>query len=205
MQEKKIEISLTDFIDFVNKTGNQKLTQVRKVKNRPEYEPFADFYKPLREKIQFIHKNKLAKEELDEILNSLTDDKKRANYPDLINGYKKFWGRKKIKWFKPPFKNWKIGELEIRINPELGLEYNGQFYVIKLFFKDDKIQKSQFDQIITLMEYQLRSKVNEPEIKFALLDIRKSKLYPQKDDSKELVPLLLGEAKSFVEIWKGIE
>jgi len=205
MQEKKIKISLTDFIDFVNKTGSQKLTQVRKVKNRPEYEPFADFYKPLREKIQEIHKMDLSKEELDQILDTLTDDKKRTNYPEILEGYKRFWGRKKVKWFQPPYRNWKVGDLEIRINPELGLEYNGQFYVIKLFFKDEKTQRSQFDQILTLMEYQLRSKVNEPEIKFALLDIRKAKLYPQRGNSTELVPLLLGEAKSFIEIWKGIE
>lgn len=205
MTEKKIEISLTDFIDFVNKSGSQKLTQVRKVKNRPEYEAFADFYKPLREKIQTIHKKGLSKDELDKVLDSLTDDKKKTNYPGLIEGYKKFWGRRKMRWFQPPYRNWKIGDLEIRINPELGLEYNGQFYVVKLFFKDEKIQRSQFDQILTLMEYQLRSKVNEPEIQFAILDIRKAKLYPQKGNSTELIPLLLGEAKSFIEIWKGID
>jgi len=205
MTNNKIEISLTDFIDFVNKSGSQKLTQVRKVKHRPDYEPYSDFYKQLREQIKAIHKKDLAKEELNNILNNLTDDKKKANYPKLIDGYKKFWGRKKIKWFQPPYKNWKIGDLEIRLNPELGLEFNNQFFIIKLFFKDEKIQKSQVDQILTLMEYQLRSKINEPEVKFALLDIRKAKLYPQNGASFDLVPLLLGEAKSFIEIWKGIE
>lgn len=205
MSEKKIEISLTDFIDFVNKTGSQKLNQVKKLKNRPAYEPYADFYKPLREKIQTIHKKGQEKEELDNLLTTLTDDKKKANFPPLIEGYKKFWGRKKINWFQPPFKSWKIGDIEIRINPELGLEYNGQFYVVKLYFKDDKIQSYQINQILTLMEDQLRNKVNEPEVSFAILDIRKAKLYPQKDKSLELIPLLLGEAKSFAEIWRGIE
>lgn len=201
----KIEISLTDFIDFVNKSGNQKMTQVRKLKNRPDYEPFSDFYKVLREKIQQIHKKDLQKDELDNILKILTDDKKKSNYPELIEGYKKFWGRKKILWFQPPYKNWKVGDLEIRLNPELGLEYKNQFLIIKLYFKDEKINRSQIDQILTLMEYQLRAKIDEPEVKFALLDIRKSKLYIQKNNSLELVPLLLGEAKSFLEIWKGIQ
>ena len=64
--------------------------------------------------------------------------REKVNYPDVINGYKKFLGRKKLIWFQPPFKVWKIGELEIRLNPELGLEYNNQFYVMKLYFKDEK-------------------------------------------------------------------
>ena len=201
---KKAEISLSDFISFVNKTGNTKQTKVKQLKNRDEYEPYSDFYKPLREKIQRIHKKGKDRKELDSILASLTDPKKIKSYPPLIEGYKKWWGKKKILFFPPPSKKWKVGEIEIRINPELGLEYNSQFYIVKLFFKDEKINKQQIDQILTLMEYQLRSKVSEPEIKFALLDVRKSKLYIKKDNDLSELPLLLGEAQSFETIWKHL-
>lgn len=202
---KKAEISLSDFISFVNKTGNAKMTKVKQLKNRDDYEPFSDFYKPLREKIQQIHKTGKERKELDTILPSLSDPKKINSYPPLIDGYKKWWGKKKISFFVPPSKKWKVGEIEIRINPELGLEYNSQFHVVKLFFKDEKINKQQIDQILTLMEYELRSKVNEPEIKFALLDVRKSRLYIKKDNNLAELPLLLGEAQSFETIWKHIQ
>lgn len=206
---ERIEISLTDFIGFVNKMGNAKLNHVKTIKDRPEYEPYMDFYKPLREAILKLHKKNQKKEVLDTVLEGLTDDKKKRCYPDLIDGYKKFLGRKKFEWIKPPKKDWKIGGITITINPEIGLEEkkkNGSsnFYIIKLYFKEDALKKAQADQILTLMEMQLRSKVNEPEIKFAILDIRRSKLHIKQGQELKELPLLKGEANSFVTMWNSL-
>ena len=206
---ERIEISLTDFIGFVNKMGNAKLNHVKSIKDRPEYEPYMDFYKPLREAILKLHKKNQKKEVLDTVLEGLTDDKKKRCYPDLIDGYKKFLGRKKFEWIKPPKKDWKIGGITITINPEIGLEEkkkNGSsnFYIIKLYFKEDALKKAQADQILTLMEMQLRSKVNEPEIKFAILDIRRGKLHIKQGQELKELPLLKGEANSFVTMWNSL-
>ncbi len=154
MKKDDTEISLTDLVGFVNKTGTQKQNHVKQIKNRGEYERPKDFYAPLRERIQLIHKKNMNKNELDGLIATLTDEKKKSNYPEVINGYKKFLGRKKVTWFKPPFKRWKVGEITIRINPEIGLEYNGNFYVIKLHFGTDKLHKAHIDHILTLLEYQ---------------------------------------------------
>ena len=134
---ERIEISLTDFIGFVNKMGNAKLNHVKSIKDRPNYEPYMDFYKPLREAILKLHKKGQKKEVLDTVLEGLTDEKKRRCYPELIAGYKKFLGRKKLEWIKPPKKDWKIGGVTITVNPEIGLEEkkkNGSsnFYIVKL-------------------------------------------------------------------------
>lgn len=206
---EKIEISLTDFIGFVNKMGNAKLNHVKSIKDRPNYEPYMDFYKPLREAILRLHKKGQKKEVLDTVLEGLTDEKKRRCYPELIAGYKKFLGRKKLEWIKPPKKDWKIGGVTITVNPEIGLEEkkkNGSsnFYIVKLYFKDDALKKAQADQILTLMEMQLRSKVNEPEIKFAILDIRRSKLHIKQDQELKELPLLKGEANSFATMWNSL-
>ena len=206
---ERIEISLTDFIGFVNKMGNAKLNHVKSIKDRPEYEPYMDFYKPLREAILKLHKKNQKKEVLDTVLEGLTDDKKKRCYPDLIDGYKKFLGRKKFEWIKPPKKDWKIGGITITINPEIGLEEkkkNGSsnFYIIKLYFKEDALKKAQADQILTLMEMQLRSKVNESEIKFAILDIRRSKLHIKQGQELKELPLLKGEANSFATMWNSL-
>lgn len=206
---ERIEISLTDFIGFVNKMGNAKLNHVKSIKDRPEYEPYMDFYKPLREAILKLHKKNQKKEVLDTVLEGLADDKKKRCYPDLIDGYKKFLGRKKFEWIKPPKKDWKIGGITITINPEIGLEEkkkNGSsnFYIIKLYFKEDALKKAQADQILTLMEMQLRSKVSEPEIKFAILDIRRSKLHIKQGQELKELPLLKGEANSFATMWNSL-
>ncbi|KUJ60843.1 hypothetical protein AR687_15660 [Flavobacteriaceae bacterium CRH] len=198
-----ISVSLTDFIDFVNKSGNSKMTKVKQVKYRNTYHPASDFYKALREEIIETHKNYGDKKVLDNLIDKLTDSKKRANYPTSIDGYKKFWGKKKIQWFDPPFSHWLTGDLDIKINPELGLEFDSKFYVIKLFLKAEKISKDKLSQILSLMENQLRGEVGE-EVLFCVLDVKNAKLYENAKGDFTYLPLLEGEAKSFESIWKAI-
>lgn len=203
---KKIKISLTDFVGFVNKMGNAKLNHVKSIKERSKYEPYMDFYKAIREAIIKLHKKKQKKELLDEVFKELTDSKKKSCYPEIVAGYKKFLGRKQFEWITPPKKDWKIGDIIITVNPEIGLEEKkrdgtSNFYIVKLYFKDDVLKKSQADQILTLMEMQLRSKVKEPEVKFAILDVRKNKFHVKKDHDLKELPLLEGEAYSFATIW----
>lgn len=201
--ENKIEISLTDFVDFVCKAGSSKLTKVKQIKGRDEYSPATDFYKALREGIVSNHEAEGTKKDLNKIVAEITDPKKVKNYTHSIEGYKKFWGRKKITWFNPPFKHWKVGEVDVRINPELGLECDDKFYVVKLYLKNDKLSKDKIDQILSLMENQLRKKV-EQEVKMAVLDVKNGRLFVKEDDNLALLPLLEGEARSFETIWKSI-
>lgn len=203
---KKIKISLTDFVGFVNKMGNAKLNHVKAIKERSKYEPYMDFYKMIREAIIKLHKRKQKKELLDEVLEELMDSKKKSCYPEIVAGYKKFLGRRQFEWITPPKKDWKIGNITITVNPEIGLEEKkrdgtSNFYIVKLYFKEDVLKKSQADQILTLMEMQLRSKVKEPEVKFAILDVRNSKFHVKKDHDLKELPLLEGEAHSFATIW----
>lgn len=185
------------------------MTFVKSIRRRDVYEPSKDFYKYVRDAIQNMHKKSLNKDVLDKLLENLTDEKKKSNYPSVIDGYKKFLGRTKYEWFNPPRKEWKIGNLRISLNPELGLEKkkkNGEstFYVIKLYFKDEQINKSQIQQIITLMEMQLRGKVDYSEVKFCVLDVRKGKLL-EYEANKEDIALFEGEARSFAAIWEYLQ
>ncbi|MCW4469097.1 hypothetical protein OGH69_08990 [Flavobacterium sp. MFBS3-15] len=198
-----MKISLTDFLDFVNKSGSSKMTKVRQVKNRDDYHPSSDFYKPIRDGIVQNHQEDGGKAKLEEILEFLSDKKKIDNYPTAIKGYQKFWGRKKLKWFEPPFDHWKVGDLDIKINPEVGLLIDGVSYVIKLYFKADKLTKDKIGQILSLMENQLRTHVDDNVI-FAVLDVRNAKMHENIIGDLTFLPLLEGEARSFEIIWKAI-
>jgi len=198
-----IEISLTDFVDFVSKSGGSKLTKVKQIKNRDDYHPATDFYKALREGIIAVHRKDGSKAELNDLMNGLTDEKKIKNYPDAIAGYKKFWGNKKFTWFQPPAKHWKNGDVDIKINPELGLEYEDKFIVIKLYMKAEKLTKDRVTQILSLLESQLRKRV-EPEVLFCVLDVKNAKLFINESKDSSFLPLLEGEVRSFETIWKAI-
>jgi len=197
-------ISLTDFIDYVSKVGSSKYTIVNRIFSREEYNPAFDFWKPLREGIIDYHKLGTDKSELDNILLGLTDKKKFNRYPALIESYKSFLGRKKIEWFEPPSRDWKTNDLRIKLNPELGLNINGQLYVIKLYFKSDKLSQMKADLILLLMNTKLK-KGNFRDATFSVLDVERKKLFDRTKLKQEHIPLLEGEALSFMSIWNSLD
>ncbi len=195
------EISLTDFVDFVVKAGTPKLTKVRQLKERGEYEPASDFWKPLREAIiEFHRKGGRDKHQLDRILTGLTDPKKRNRYPEAIEGYKKFLGRKQIRWSDPFKTSWSSSGLNVRINPELGLIISEERHVIKLYFKDEKLERRKVDVVLALMEATLRENI-EPSDGIAILDVSSNALFRSSGPRPDLMPLLAGEAAAFVTMW----
>ncbi|MEP7219222.1 MAG: hypothetical protein ABI876_09910, partial [Bacteroidota bacterium] len=162
------QISLTDFVDIVSKAGRPKATKVLQVKDRPDYEPAFDFYKPLRDHIVETHRAGYDKKSISNVITGLTDPKKVKSYPDLVAGYKKWWGRKSIEWFNPPRDVYVSGSFEIIVNPELGLIVNGGRQIVKLYFKSEALSAFRIAIITDLMEYQLRSKIH-PTDTFSIL------------------------------------
>ena len=194
------QISLTDFVDIVSKAGRPKATKVRQVKERPEYEPAFDFYKALREHLAENHRNGGTKATVSEVLVTLTDPKKIKNYPALVDGYKKWWGRKMLDWFNPPRGTFSANGFDIIVNPELGLRINGERHIIKLYLKSDALTTFKTEIIIDLLEHQLRSQV-APTDKFAVLDVRESKLFSEGPHDPASVPIINAEVAYIASIW----
>ena len=199
-----IAISLTHFVDFVCKSGTPKLTVVQNAKKQVEagYDPATDFYKLLRERIIEMHTEGQPKSVLDTLTAALADKKKQTAYPEIVKGYKTFLGKKKIMWFPPPKDDWTHGGLSVSVNPEVGLEINGTRYAIKLYFKADKLSKLRADIITHLMQLVLASG-KKPSV-FAVLDVRRPKLFAAPSPTTGLTALLQGEAASFAAIYSTI-
>lgn len=199
-QKLGIVISLTDFVEYVTKTGTSKLTVVKSIKKRPGYHPIFDYWKKLRDAIDNYHNGKI--NDLHDVLKEIIKDSKKEKYKVAISKYLDFIKNKKINWFEPPSGNWRHGNLVVKLNPELGLEINGEKFLIKLYFKDKPLSKNQAKLILTLMNTELRK---EGVYSLALLDINAHKLYTDKALNYEtLIPLLIGEATSFETIWNSI-
>jgi len=193
-------ISLTDLVDYVGKTGTTKLTHARKLLSREEYGPEKDYYRRLRTMIQEYHKRGATdKKELDRIVAGLTDIKKNNNYRACVSGYKKWLGRKTYEYFTPPFEHWIRGNVDVRVNPEIGLKIGEVNYVIKLYFKSDSLKKSSADLILALMGDALG--LPAAGTNYAVLDVRKRKLFDTAAPDISLMPLAEGEAASLSTIW----
>ncbi len=204
MASERIDVSLTDFIDFAIRAGTPKLSKVREIRRRGPYSPATDYWKPLREKLRELHETgPLDLSSLAAFAKTHPDRKKIGRYSAAVSGYRRFIGRKSFRWFSPPFTTWTTDRLAVRINPELGLQADKRRWVIKLYFKDEQLSKRKIDLLTYLMRQQLSSAV-DANTSFAVLDVSNGKLYPAAPPATDLMPLLLGEARSFVAIWDAL-
>ena len=199
-----ILVSLTDFVDFVSKSGRPKLTQVQNVKWRPKYHPQTDFWRPLREAIIDYHKtNQSQKSVLDRSLNGITHKPKLTAYPLALAGYKKFLGNKAIQALPDVRSAWSHGNLNVSVNPELALTIQGVPHIVKLYFKAETLSKKHAELILLMMADSLGKKV-APGTVMSLLDVQRGKLFTATGVDQVLKPLLQGEAASFETMWNQL-
>lgn len=195
-------ITLTDFTDVVAKAGTPKATKVTQLKNRLDYDPAADFYKGLREGLIHLHKRGGSKTDLAAIARGLVDPKKAANYPAMLSGYRKWWGRKALTWFDPPGDTYSQFGIDVAVNPELGLQVNGDSYVIKLHLKADALSKTKADLIVTLMHSVLTDESSAA--RFAILDVKQSKLFAFASTRKNFQPMVDAELSYIAALWPQV-
>lgn len=196
-------LSLTDLVDVVSKAGTPKATKVAAIKNRKPYQPATDFYKPFRDGLIEIHEAGKARNALGDLQKSLTDPKKITNYPEAIDGYRKWWGKKSLTWFEPPRNVYGHAGIDVAINPELGLVVDGTRHIIKLYLKADPLTKLRVDLITVLMEVALRPKSQEGDL-LALLDVRQSKLFTVNAPIKPTKAVVNAELAYVAALWPSV-
>jgi len=198
-----LKITLSDAVDVISKSGSPKATKVSQIKNRQPYHPAIDYYRTLRLSLAEIHSNGRDRRAVDAILPAITDPKKLDNYHAAIEGYKKWWGRKNVGWFVPPRAEYTSGDVSVRVNPDLGLDLDGTRYLIKLYMKDEKLEKLRIDPALVLMELALRP-VAQPGDRVALLDVRKSKLHVLGVDVAKNKPMVDAELGYIAALWPSV-
>lgn len=193
------EVNLTSFVDFVVASGGARITKVAEIKNRPEYNPAFDFYRPLRNAIVEMHSRGTDPADLQYILKDLTDPKKIAGYPSLIASYSRLAKTQKSSWFQPNRAAWEHAGLSVSVNPELGLQVNGVKHLVKLYFKSG-LQPSRLGVIHEIMRASLGT-AGEPIM--AVTDVAAGKMHvPRKRKGMDV--LLKSEAAAFMEIWNAL-
>jgi hypothetical protein len=197
-------ISLTTFVDFVLASGTPRLTCIRNAKAMysTEYHPPFDFYKQLREFIIEMHSAGKPASALDRFVVSNANAKKAATYRECVASYKKLMGSRPIEWTGSEAAKWEIGDLSVKVNPELGLRIDGVNHVVKLYFKQPQPSKLRLETMLHLLEKVL-PKNNKPAIP-AILDVPRGKLIVPTVRVNGLDALLAGEAAAFVAMWRAV-
>lgn len=199
-----IVISLTTFVDFVLATGMSRLTCVRKAKElyKQDYSPGFDYWRPLRNCIVDMHKESRPKETLKFLANELTDPRKSIAYERCINSYQRWMGRKIFQPLPVNTSTWERTDLRVRVNPELGLNINGQDFIIKLYFKAEEPSKHRLNTTLHLID---KSKNTDQDKAIpAILDVQRGRLIEGTNIPSQVETLLAGEVAAFEAMWEQI-
>ncbi|MCC6551546.1 MAG: hypothetical protein IT372_00815 [Polyangiaceae bacterium] len=196
------KISLTYFVDFVLKAGTPKLAGVREFKERKD-ELYTDFYRQVREAIVDMHRTGKPEKVLDDFVAAQRDERRRRIYPSIVNGYRKLLSSAKVSWFDPPAGTYRIGEIEVNVNPELGLVIDGKPHVLKMYFRGEPLSAKRTAVILNLLTNGLEGAA-APGTVFGVLDVRNARIHAFKAPSPRLSILLRGEAASFATIYSAL-
>ncbi|MCB9742518.1 MAG: hypothetical protein H6740_07965 [Alphaproteobacteria bacterium] len=197
------EISLTDFVDFVTRNGTPRLTKVRQIRRRGDYQPIHDFWRDMRGALVEHHRLDEDADALDAVLEDVRPGQVEL-YKSAIQGYRRFLGRKHVQWIEPPRITWFQAGLGVRVNPELGLVIDGVPTLVKVHFKDAKLKKRRIECILLLMEDALRAHC-EPQVRMAVLDLHRGKLFYSDAPKWNQRPFLISEAAAFSTMWTELE
>lgn len=195
------KISLTYFVDFVLKAGTPKLAGVREWKERKDDLSF-DFYRQIRESIVDMHRSGKPDSVLDDFLAAQRDERRRRVYPSIVEGYRRFLSSAKMTWFDPPVGSCKLGDVEVNINPDLGLVIDGKPHLIKIYFRGEPLSAKRTSVVLNLLAGGLAD--TNPGKVLALLDVRNAKLHTFKAPNPRLGVLLRGEAAAFSTIYAAL-
>lgn len=204
-----IKISLSDFLNFTTKSGTTRLSHIREIKNRKEYLYRKDYWHEVRDSIYEFHADSTLTKDYFDAVTSTTrflkaDESKMKNCVDRLQKYKTFLGKKQITINKIVKCDWHYSkDLTVRINPELHATINGETYLLKLYFKDDLLDKRRVDLALYLIKKVTR-KLGVNVDYYGLLEIYRPKLWKQAEPSDKLEPLLISEAEAIIAMYKSL-
>ena len=181
------------------------MTHVNALRKRGQYNPATDYYKGLREAIVEFHTTGSKDPTiLDRAVAEHAISHKGSKCPDRLSTYRRFLGRKNVEWFHPPKGEWRFEELVVRMNPELGLRWNGSCTVIKLYWKEAKLTRRQVEMILYMM-HSVLGPLGPDDAQMAILDIPAANLISAPVPTQNLMPLLRAEARALMELWRGLD
>lgn len=210
IDDRKITVSLTSFTEYLLKAGLPKITAVRKIRDQYEsgYNQGFDYYKLFRDSVRKMYASEEPITSLNDILNQRMVESKRKNYEILVGGMRKFHNRffreGDFQFFEPVKFLWTFGDVEVRVNPELGFRIGNEELLVKLYHKKDPLKKSQLDLILHLLQLSASPK-SLADTTIVLLDVRQAKTFLANEFNGDLTNLLEAEALAFSRLWSSIE
>lgn len=197
-----MRVSLTTFVDFSLSIGPSRITHVRDAKAMytAGYDPARDYWRGLRQGIVDMHKRAMPHEHLVAVGQS-QKVRKQSNYFSAASMYITWLEKQSVKgFFEPPDGLWTYEQLQVLINPEVGLVVSGKKVLVKLYFKAEKPTPRRLDETLCL----LQQSFPKTDALCGILDVRRGRLFTSESGVPDLMPLVIGDAASFIAMWDSL-
>jgi len=181
-----------DFLKFLRTSG---LSRVKLARELQSESPAKSFFQPVVDAIVDMHSNErgAGEEVLDTFLLKLVDPREMAIFPRVIKGYRAFLQSRTPQWFEPPMRDYPMGTLLVRVDPELGLLLGGRPHVLKLYMGREVPTRDDVAATTSLLSRAFQA--TWPGTVFCLLDVRRGRLHVHQHHEQVGV-LLSAEAQS---------
>lgn len=178
------------FANFVIEKPNKRKRYVNKVINKGPYSFEKDYYSIFRAKlISAIKKNK-SLIELNNMLKKI-NPRKYNHYEVLIDQIQNFMQGVKYIWVEPPKNIIEYSGLQLKVNPEIGININGETLFIKMYFKQEQINTKKVNVMLKIMQDSIKE--DYPNAKVAILDIRHCELHKRDVNEEVVIPYNLDQ------------
>jgi hypothetical protein len=165
-------VSLTSFVDFMLDAGTADVSALLKERRG---DMCADYYVPLRDAIVDMHRRGGDPRALDAAVSREENEKKRRIFARVVEGYRRFLGTGRMKWFEPPRTSYRMGSHDVDVNPELGLAIDETPHVIKMYLRGEPLTPRRTSVMLSVISGRLGRLC--PGHVFAVLDVRQGKLH----------------------------
>ena len=199
-----MNVSFSHFIDFCLAHGRERVRIVREI--RAGQDSRFDLYAPLRRALIDVHAEHKPIETVEAMAATRVDPIEHRHFKVVVAGYRKFMKRTPGVWFEPPMRDYPIGPVVVRVDPELGLRFGGSAHVLKMYLRATPIERLRVELATTLLQMSLGEVW--PGVVWSVLDARRGRFHDYKPATipvtKANVALLHSEACAFGSLWTNV-
>lgn len=194
------ELTVAEFSYLAVIDPKRKKGKARKYKNKGEYRPYKDYYRPLREKIKGLFKHNRTFKDLRSYAEGV-DEKKRSNYKAIALSFIKWAEGKNIYHYDPKVGFYAVSSTRVRCNPELFYKVNGEDRLIKLHFSGaERMSQRRANYICFLVS----ESCDVPVESCRVLDLKERKEYRFNGFGEDYADLVLAEALRIEADWEEV-
>lgn len=176
-----LEYGFKDFVDFCLSAGTARVTLVKRVKVGRRTDPCRSL------------RNAIAGGA------DLTEFAKA--HPKIVGGYQRFVRDVGGRWFEPPFRAYPLGPITVNVGIDLGLFVNGAPHALAWHVAGEPPSMQRVMLAVELLHHAFAA--TWPGVTFAMLDVRRSRLYHHAP-KHEVAALLRAEAACFASLWHAL-